>query len=99
MYASPVTSTMSHESQPSASISARVVGSTSDWPKRFAQYGRCEKSWGALCTGGVLRCPADYRKAQGSFRLRRMLDPDFVADSPYGPGGLLIDDITEVDRA
>lgn len=26
------------------------------------------------------------------------LDPDFVADSPYGPGGLLLDDILEVDR-
>jgi hypothetical protein len=27
------------------------------------------------------------------------LDPDFVADSPYGPGGLLIDEILEVDVA
>lgn len=27
-----------------------------------------------------------------------MLDPDFVADSPYGPGGLLLDDVTLVDR-
>jgi hypothetical protein len=26
------------------------------------------------------------------------LDPDFVADSPYGRGGLLLDDILEVDR-
>ena len=26
------------------------------------------------------------------------LEPDFVADSPYGPGGLLLDDILEVDR-
>lgn len=26
------------------------------------------------------------------------LDPEFVADCPYGPGGLLIDDILEVDR-
>lgn len=25
------------------------------------------------------------------------LDPEFVADCPYGPGGLLIDAITEVD--
>ena len=27
------------------------------------------------------------------------LDPAFVADCPYGPDGLLIDDIVEVDRA
>src|SRR5215813_5187860 len=27
-----------------------------------------------------------------------MLDPAFVADCPYGPGGLLIDDIVLVDR-
>jgi len=26
------------------------------------------------------------------------LDPEFVADSPYGPGGLLIDELLEVDR-
>lgn len=26
------------------------------------------------------------------------LDPDFVSDSPYGPGGLLLDEILEVDR-
>jgi hypothetical protein len=26
------------------------------------------------------------------------LDPDFLADSPYGPGGLLLDEIVEVDR-
>jgi hypothetical protein len=26
------------------------------------------------------------------------LDPEFVADSPYGPGGLLLDEILEVDR-
>jgi hypothetical protein len=26
------------------------------------------------------------------------LDPAFVADCPYGPGGILIDDITLVDR-
>jgi hypothetical protein len=26
------------------------------------------------------------------------LDPDFVADSPYGPGGLLIDELLRVDR-
>jgi hypothetical protein len=26
------------------------------------------------------------------------LDPAFVADSPYGPGGLLFDDIVRVDR-
>ena len=26
------------------------------------------------------------------------LDPDFVADCPYGPGGLLIDEVLEVDR-
>ena len=26
------------------------------------------------------------------------LDPDFVSDCPYGPGGLLIDEILEVDR-
>jgi hypothetical protein len=26
------------------------------------------------------------------------LDPEFVADSPYGPGALLIDEILEVDR-
>ena len=25
------------------------------------------------------------------------LDPDFLADSPYGPGGLLLDEILEVD--
>lgn len=25
------------------------------------------------------------------------LDPEFVADCPYGPGGLLIDDVLEVD--
>ncbi len=27
------------------------------------------------------------------------LDPAFVADCPYGPGGLLIDDIIEIDEA
>jgi hypothetical protein len=26
------------------------------------------------------------------------LEPEFVADSPYGPGGLLIDEVLEVDR-
>jgi hypothetical protein len=26
------------------------------------------------------------------------LDPAFVSDCPYGPGGLLIDDILEIDR-
>jgi hypothetical protein len=26
------------------------------------------------------------------------LDPDFVADSPYGPGGLLVDEVVAVDR-
>jgi hypothetical protein len=26
------------------------------------------------------------------------LDPEFVADSPYGPGGLLIDEVVQVDR-
>jgi hypothetical protein len=26
------------------------------------------------------------------------LDPDFVADSPYGPGGLLLDELVRVDR-
>ncbi len=26
------------------------------------------------------------------------LDPEFVADSPYGPGGLLIEEILEIDR-
>lgn len=26
------------------------------------------------------------------------LDPDFVADCPYGPGGLLLDEILEVDK-
>lgn len=26
------------------------------------------------------------------------LDPEFVADCPYGPGGLLLDEILEVDR-
>ena len=26
------------------------------------------------------------------------LEPDFVADCPYGPGGLLIDEVVEVDR-
>ncbi len=26
------------------------------------------------------------------------LDPDFLADSPYGPGGLLLDEILLVDR-
>jgi hypothetical protein len=31
--------------------------------------------------------------------LRRMaLDPELVADCPYGPGGLLIDDVISVDR-
>jgi 3-hydroxymyristoyl/3-hydroxydecanoyl-(acyl carrier protein) dehydratase len=25
------------------------------------------------------------------------IDPDFVADSPYGPGGLLLDEILEID--
>jgi hypothetical protein len=29
----------------------------------------------------------------------RLLDPAFVADCPYGPGGLLLDAILEVDRA
>jgi 3-hydroxymyristoyl/3-hydroxydecanoyl-(acyl carrier protein) dehydratase len=27
------------------------------------------------------------------------LDPEFVADCPYGPGGLLLDEILEIDRA
>lgn len=27
-----------------------------------------------------------------------MLDPEFVRDSPYGPGGLLLDEITTIDR-
>ena len=27
------------------------------------------------------------------------LDPQFVADAPYGPGGLLIDEVLEVDLA
>lgn len=27
------------------------------------------------------------------------LDPEFVADCPYGPGGLIIDDVLEVDEA
>ena len=27
------------------------------------------------------------------------LDPDFVADCPYGPGGMLLDDIVLVDEA
>ena len=27
------------------------------------------------------------------------LDPDFVADCPYGPGGMLIDSVLEVDHA
>ncbi|HVP68489.1 MAG TPA: hypothetical protein VMT17_14640 [Anaeromyxobacteraceae bacterium] len=27
------------------------------------------------------------------------LEPEFVADCPYGPGGLLIDEVLEVDRA
>ena len=40
MYASPVTMMTSHESQPSASISARVVGNTGAVPKRSAQYLR-----------------------------------------------------------
>lgn len=26
------------------------------------------------------------------------MDPEFVADCPYGPGGLLLDDLLEVDR-
>ena len=26
------------------------------------------------------------------------LDPEFVADCPYGPGGLLIDEILEIDK-
>ncbi len=26
------------------------------------------------------------------------LDPDFVADCPYGPGGLLLDEVLEIDR-
>ena len=28
-----------------------------------------------------------------------MLDADFLADAPYGPGGLLIDAVTVIDRA
>ena len=27
------------------------------------------------------------------------IDPEFVADCPYGPGGLLIDEITRIDKA
>lgn len=27
-----------------------------------------------------------------------MLEPEFVADCPYGPGGLLIDDVLEIDQ-
>ena len=39
-YASPVTSTMSQLSQPSLSISARLMGSMGAVPKRDAQYLR-----------------------------------------------------------
>src|SRR5882672_6601301 len=42
MYASPVTRMMSQLSQPSSSISARVVGKNGAMPNRFAQYGRYE---------------------------------------------------------
>jgi hypothetical protein len=27
------------------------------------------------------------------------LDPEFAADCPYGPGGLLLEDVVEIDRA
>src|SRR5512139_3106350 len=44
MYGSPVTRMMWQLSQPSSSISARVVGRTGAIPNRFAQYGRYENS-------------------------------------------------------
>lgn len=44
IYASPVTTMTSHESQPSASISARDMGRNGATPKRLAQYLRYEKS-------------------------------------------------------
>src|SRR3954453_12761962 len=44
MYASPVIRTTSQLSQPSSSISARVVGRNGAIPNRFAQYGRYENS-------------------------------------------------------
>jgi hypothetical protein len=44
MYASPVTRTTSQLSQPSSSISARVVGKNGAMPNRFAQYGRYENN-------------------------------------------------------
>src|SRR4051795_244404 len=42
MYASPVTRMTSQPSQPSSSISARVVGRNGAIPNRWAQYGRYE---------------------------------------------------------
>ena len=39
--------------------------------------------------------PFEIRRA--SFRAMS-LEPQFVADCPYGPGGLLIDEILEIDR-
>src|SRR5262249_46546595 len=44
MYTSPVTRMTSQLSQPSSSISARVVGKNGAIPNRFAQYGRYENS-------------------------------------------------------
>ena len=32
-------------------------------------------------------------------RAAMALDPEFVADCPYGPGGLLLDDVLEVDAS
>ncbi len=35
---------------------------------------------------------------QGTIFRPMALDPAFVADCPYGPGGLLLDDILPIDR-
>src|SRR5580698_8071384 len=49
--------------------------------------------WGRNCT----RSTGSTRKRSRNARTRMPLDPNFVADCPYGPGGLLLDEILEID--
>src|SRR5512146_1936436 len=70
MYASPVTRMMSQLSQPSSSISARVVGRTGAMPNRCAQYGRYENSGlvAADDTGWIDYHPPDKRSSKKNSR-------------------------------
>jgi len=48
-----------------------------------------------VCVGRVAAWAVLQRAAKPA---RMALDPEFVADCPYGPGGLLIDEILEIDE-